>query len=114
MNSRQANWKLAIYILSLLLIIAGVVSAWMRWPYARLLTNLGFTPYVLLKIAGFMGTRYRYWHWTDKIRFALALFMGAMLILRYIDLYNSDLYFMLALAVDYIVGRQLSVRKGDA
>lgn len=93
--------------------MAGVYLNWMRWPYAWLLTNLGFTPYVLLKIIPFLKLKPGDWHWTDKFRFALALFMGAMLVLRYLDLYNSDMYFMLALAVDYIVGRQLSVRKGD-
>jgi hypothetical protein len=111
---RNAPWKLIVYGLSLLLIVAGVYLGWMRWPYARLLTNLGFTPYVLLKIASFLELRSGDWHWTDKFRFALALFMGAMLVLRYVDLYNSDGYFMLALAVDYIVGRQLSVRKGNS
>jgi len=107
------HWKLIVYGLSLLLIMAGVYLSWMHWPYARLLTNLGFTPYVLFKITPFLKLRSGDWHWTDQFRFALALFMGAMLLLRYIDLYNSDMYFMLVLAVDYIVGRQLSVRKGD-
>ena len=111
---KTTRWKLVVYGISLLLIVAGVYSGWMRWPYARLLTNIGFTPYVLLKIAGFLEIKSGDWHWTDKIRLALALFMGAMLLLRYVNLYNSDLYFMLALAVDYIIGKQLSVRRGDA
>ena len=68
----------------------------------------------MLKIAGFRKIKSDDWHWTDKIRLALALFMATMLTLRYIDLYNSDLYFMLALAVDYVIGKQLSVRKGEA
>jgi hypothetical protein len=111
---KTTHGKLIVYGLSLLLTMAGMYLSWMRWPYARLLTNLGFTPYVMLKITPFLKLKSEDWHWTDKFRFTLALFMGAMLVLRYVDLYNSDLYFMLVLAADYIVGRQLAVRKGDS
>ncbi len=105
------RWKYIVYGASLLLIILGTVFNWLHWPYGHLLTNLGFTPYVLLKLAAFTSTPYREWDWTDKIRLVMALFLAAMLVLRYLHFYNSDYYFMLALAIDYIAGRQLSVRK---
>ena len=108
------RWKYFVYGASLLLIILGSVLNWMRLPYGDLLTNLGFTPYVALKLAAFAGYPYRDWDWTDKIRFALALFLAAMLVLRYLRFYNSDYYFMLALVIDYIASRQLSVRRGES
>ncbi|MBC7920534.1 MAG: hypothetical protein H7Z75_05530 [Ferruginibacter sp.] len=110
MNSKAT---LPIYAASLLLIVTGTVFTWLHWPYGHLLTNLGFTPYVVLKILAFTEYRFSEWDWTDKVRFALAWFLAAMLVLRYLNLYNSDVYFLLALAVDYTVGRQLSVRRGD-
>ena len=102
-----------IHVASLLLIVIGTGFAWLHWPYGRLLTNLGFTAYVALKILAFTEHPYGEWDWTDKVRFALALFLAAMLVLRYLNFYNSDVYFLLALAVDYTAGRQLSVRRGD-
>ena len=105
---------LLIYAASLLLIVTGTVFTRLRWPHGHLLTNMGFTPYVVLKILAFNEYRYSEWDWTDKIRFALALFLAAMLVLRYLNFYNSGIYLLIAMVVDYTVGRQLSVRRGDA
>ncbi|MES2731044.1 MAG: hypothetical protein V4714_04820 [Bacteroidota bacterium] len=110
---KNATWKAIVYGVSLLLIITGVILNWMHLPFSHLLICIGFTPYVGFKIAAFLDTQLSEWHWTDKIRFALALFMGIMLMLYYIRLYNSEYYFMLALSVDYIVGRQINVRQSD-
>lgn len=112
---KKISWRVIWHFISFSLILVGFALSIKGWPYGELLINIGFTPYVIIKLIDLLRTSRNEWHWTDTVRLALALFMGITLVLRYVHFYNhlfpnSNLYFFLALAMDYIVGRQLQVR----
>ena len=110
----KVSWKTLTYGFSLLLILAGFGFSYARWPHANWLTNAGFSIFVALKIGAFFETPTRDWDWTVRVRLAIALLLAAMLGLRISGFPGSHNYFLLVLLIDYIVGRQLAVRRTES